>query len=114
MAKMIERDGKPIFKASDGQLYTTVTHAGAKKEGETFPFFLICTQKHAADTEKAAMSMLMEHIDNLKQQNAGKVLEWRARPYIDRGNDYFGDQVYISAKARLAFIDPLSIEEDLS
>lgn len=79
-----ERDGPPIYQASDGTPYTTITMSGPKPEGEPEPFILLVTSSDedipsATAAINVAMALLEGHIRNFLDKHPG-VIEWRMRP----------------------------------
>lgn len=88
---MLERDGPVGSKASDGQYYRTLTHAGYKEEG---------VAPSTLETADAVWESFTSALKAEIARHTGKVLEWRSRPSLE----FRDDRCWV--RARLAFVSP--------
>lgn len=115
---MFERDGPKGPRASNGELYFTLTHAGRKSEGAGYAFQFMAIGEDTLPAISAAKDAFMTALHAEKALHGDSILEWRTRPEAEVfkvctiprfDGDTKADPVYaVRVRARLAFVDAMS------
>lgn len=99
--------GTATSRASNGEPYFTLTHAGRKVEGEPVGFAIIGRKSDASLAFKVAKQLFDAKLAEERLAHPGLSIEWRRKPTVrfTQASVYEPqDSIHIVVSARLAFI----------